>query len=71
MHRHRQLHRDHRRERNAPIIALVGYTNAGKSTLLNAMSGAEVLAEDKLRTRDLGGPADTEGCGKAIADALT
>jgi GTP-binding protein HflX len=48
VHRHRQLHRDHRRERNAPIIALVGYTNAGKSTLLNSMSGAEVLAEDKL-----------------------
>jgi GTP-binding protein HflX len=48
VHRHRQLHRDHRRERNAPIVALVGYTNAGKSTLLNAMSGADVLAEDKL-----------------------
>src|SRR5690349_2118002 len=31
-----------------PIVALVGYTNAGKSTLLNALTGANVLAEDKL-----------------------
>jgi GTP-binding protein HflX len=31
-----------------PIVALVGYTNAGKSTLLNALTGAGVLAEDKL-----------------------
>src|SRR5688572_11702496 len=31
-----------------PIVALVGYTNAGKSTLLNALSGADVLAEDRL-----------------------
>lgn len=31
-----------------PIVALVGYTNAGKSTLLNALTGADVLAEDKL-----------------------
>jgi GTP-binding protein HflX len=31
-----------------PVVALVGYTNAGKSTLLNALSGAGVLAEDKL-----------------------
>ena len=30
----------------------------------------KVLAEPKLRTRDLGGPADTEACGKAVADAL-
>ena len=38
-----------RREKNAvPIVALVGYTNAGKSTLLNALSGSAVLAEDKL-----------------------
>jgi GTP-binding protein HflX len=33
---------------NVPVVALVGYTNAGKSTLLNALTGAGVLAEDKL-----------------------
>jgi len=40
-----------RRRRNrsgVPTVAIVGYTNAGKSTLLNALTGAEVLAEDKL-----------------------
>ena len=31
-----------------PVVAIVGYTNAGKSTLLNALTGADVLAEDKL-----------------------
>jgi GTP-binding protein HflX len=48
VHRHRELHRSKRREREAPIVALVGYTNAGKSTLLNALSGADVYTEDKL-----------------------
>ena len=38
-----------RRERNAvPVAAIVGYTNAGKSTLLNALTGSSVLSEDKL-----------------------
>ena len=46
--KHRQLHRQHRRSRGAPVVALVGYTNAGKSTLLNALSGAHVVTEDKL-----------------------
>src|SRR5712692_7092300 len=45
---HRQLHRDHRKYAGAPVIALVGYTNAGKSTLLNQLAGAKTLAEDRL-----------------------
>lgn len=44
----RQLHRDRRKYAGAPVVALVGYTNAGKSTLLNRLSGAQNLAEDKL-----------------------
>lgn len=46
--RTRQLHRKERKAKEIPIVALVGYTNAGKSTLLNALTGADVLAEDKL-----------------------
>ena len=42
------MHRLRRRESRIPLVALVGYTNAGKSTLLNKLTGAEVLAEDKL-----------------------
>ncbi len=45
---HRQLHRERRKSVGAPVVALVGYTNAGKSTLLNALAGAGVLAEDRL-----------------------
>src|SRR5713226_6064905 len=45
---HRQLYRDHRKYAGAPVIALVGYTNAGKSTLLNQLAGAKTLAEDRL-----------------------
>ena len=44
----RFLHRERRRAARIPVAALVGYTNAGKSTLLNALTGADVFAEDKL-----------------------
>jgi GTP-binding protein HflX len=46
--KHRELYRQHRRKSGIPIIAIVGYTNAGKSTLLNALSRADVFVEDKL-----------------------
>ncbi|HVY45098.1 MAG TPA: GTPase HflX [Minicystis sp.] len=46
--RQRELRRKKRGRGDAPVVALVGYTNAGKSTLLNALTGADVLAEDKL-----------------------
>ena len=46
--RHRALYRQKRRKSQIPIAAMVGYTNAGKSTLLNALSQAGVLVEDKL-----------------------
>src|SRR5207248_3072464 len=44
----RQLHRDRRKYTGAPVVSLVGYTNAGKSTLLNRLAGTHNLAEDKL-----------------------
>jgi GTPase len=45
---HRHLHREWRKYAGAPIVALVGYTNAGKSTLLNRLAGSHSLVEDKL-----------------------
>ena len=46
--RHRSGYRARRREMRLPVASLVGYTNAGKSTLLNNLTGAGVLAEDRL-----------------------
>ena len=48
LRRHRALHRAGRSRVPLPVASLVGYTNAGKSTLLNALTGATVVAEDKL-----------------------
>jgi GTP-binding protein HflX len=46
--RHRGAYRARRREMQLPVASLVGYTNAGKSTLLNSLTGAGVLTEDRL-----------------------
>ena len=48
LRKERSLHRARRRSARIPVAALVGYTNAGKSTLLNALTGADVFAENKL-----------------------
>ncbi len=46
--RHREVTRENRKKSALPVGAIVGYTNAGKSTLLNALTDAGILAEDKL-----------------------
>ncbi|MEA2560938.1 MAG: GTPase [Acidobacteriota bacterium] len=44
----RDLRRRRRREEGVPVLSIIGYTNAGKSTLLNALTGSEIEAADKL-----------------------
>ncbi len=46
--KHRSIQRHQREKREIPVISLVGYTNAGKSTLFNRLTGADVSAQDRL-----------------------
>ncbi|MCO5219450.1 MAG: GTPase HflX [Thermomicrobiales bacterium] len=48
VHAHRERYRQNRKKAPIAVVSLVGYTNAGKSTLLNQITGSNVLAEDKL-----------------------
>jgi GTP-binding protein HflX len=48
VHQHREMYRKRRRKSGVPIVALVGYTNAGKSTLINALTDANVYVENQL-----------------------
>ena len=68
----RELHRAARRKVPFPLVALVGYTNAGKSTLFNRMTGADVLAKDMLfatldpTMRGITLPSQTGGAGRKV-----
>ena len=70
--RTRELHRAARRKVPFPLVSLVGYTNAGKSTLFNRMTGADVLAKDMLfatldpTMRGIVLPATNGGAGRKI-----
>lgn len=46
--KHREVQRKRRSDNDSPVVCIVGYTNAGKSTLLNHLTHSEVLSEDKL-----------------------
>ena len=46
--KHRERYRSNRKMQDVQVVSLVGYTNAGKSTLLNALSGSNVISENKL-----------------------
>ena len=48
MRKHRQLHREHRRRDHLPLVSLVGYTNAGKSTLFRALTREDTLVSSRL-----------------------
>ncbi|AEF17480.1 MULTISPECIES: GTPase HflX [Thermoanaerobacterium] len=48
LRRHRELLRGRRKKNEVPVVAIIGYTNAGKSTLMNVLTNASVYAEDKL-----------------------
>jgi GTP-binding protein HflX len=64
--RHRKQQRSQRQKRGLPVISIIGYTNAGKSTLLNTLTKSDVLAESRLfatldpSSRRLKFPRDTE-----------